>query len=97
MAKKKTTKPTAPPPAAWNVTGSEPGTPPEVGTVYNVRHSRKGSFRGRVKSVSGEFANVEILSGHAAALSPDNAKSEGEIVSVRDSLAIFDPIKEQAK
>jgi len=73
----------------WSVGGTVSETPPKVGAVYKVNHSRKGDFTGRVTAVNGIWADVLILKGKANAIMDYNVKEKGETVTVRDTLAHF--------
>ncbi len=59
---------------------------PEVGAIYLVVHSRKGSFQMRVTSVDGEWVKGTITDGRAKAALVDNEADEGEEVTIRASL-----------
>lgn len=73
----------------WVVQG---GGKLEVGKEYEVRHSRKGTFRMRIDSVSGEWASGEITHGTANAMMNHNVKDKGESITVRDVLCYFIPV-----
>lgn len=45
------------------VIARQPNAIPQVGKVYQIRDSRKGTFTGRILSVRGEWASVERLKG----------------------------------
>ncbi len=73
----------------WAIKGKPEGAVPEVGKLYLVSHSRKGLFRGRLKSVSGVWATFQITEGVAEAILDHNVRYEGEEVTCRDSLCIL--------
>ena len=61
-----------------------------VGGVYDIDHSRKGKFRGRIISIDGDQCNVEIESGTARYVSHFNEDAEsGDRIRIRTSLAKF--------
>lgn len=63
------------------------GKPPVVGQEYQIRHNRKGVFRGRVlRTDATTWAELEITKGTAEAILADNVRGPGEKVSVRSSL-----------
>jgi hypothetical protein len=67
------------------IAGEPDGTLPEIGAVYDVRHSRKGSFRARVEAVRGEWIDLTVVEGTARAIMSYNVAYEGDHVTVRDS------------
>lgn len=62
---------------------------PQVGKTYEIRHSRKGTFIGVVKEISGEWADVEITNGIAKAVMDYNVREAGETIRVRDSMTYW--------
>lgn len=63
---------------------------PKVGTQYKIAHSRKGTFEGIVRSIDGEWAEIEITGGEATFLTNANAVA-GDRISARLSLCTFTP------
>lgn len=62
---------------------------PVAGKVYEIEHSRKGTFLGRVLEVRGNFADVQRLEGRIAWANNANRLFVGpypEGVGIRDSL-----------
>lgn len=78
--------------ATWVIAGKPPGTLPEIGKVYEVRHSRKGNFVMRATKVSDEWLTGVILDGVAGAIMEDNVRDEGEEVSVRNTLCYLNEV-----
>lgn len=64
-----------------------------VGKVYQVKSRRKGNFKMRIDSVSGEWIEGTITDGVAGAMSASNVREEGETVTVRESLADFEELQ----
>lgn len=58
----------------------------QVGTEYQVNHSRKGTFTAVLRSVNGEWAELEITHGRARAMCSYNEPEAGERVTVRRTL-----------
>ena len=58
----------------------------QKGLVYNVVHSRKGSFQVLLLSSTNEWFTGKIVTGIAKAVLEDNVKYEGEEVTMRKSL-----------
>jgi hypothetical protein len=90
---------------AWVIHGKGYGAVPEVGKVYQVRHSRKGAFTGRILSVRGEWADVEVVGGKAR-LTSDTAniidklrelRGEAQVVTIRDRLSYLIEIEPDDK
>lgn len=81
----------------WVIAGKENGALPEVGRVYEVRSSRKGTFSGRVLEVRDDFADFEVTEGRARFISTENrisdnlreGRGEAQVVTVRDSLVLL--------
>lgn len=65
----------------------------ETGKPYKIRHSRKGTFFGRLISIRGEWADVEVTRGAAGAMLSYNEASVGEVVTVRLSFCTFAPVE----
>lgn len=59
------------------------------GKTYLVRHSRKGTFFGRLISHCDEWATLEITAGKASAIFEHNERKAGEEVTVRRSFCSF--------
>ena len=62
---------------------------PQVGKTYRINHSRKGIFAGRIISAGDDWVSVEIVSGQAGAMLPENIAHTGEEITVRLSFATF--------
>lgn len=62
---------------------------PQIGKEYQVNHSRKGKFCALVKTVSGEWATLELTAGRAKAMCSYNEVEAGEEVTVRLSHCKF--------
>ena len=77
----------------WVIAGQGRISPPVVGKLYELRHSRKGTFTVQVKSVNGEWATCTIVEGVAKAIMSYNVKYEGEEISVRDTLSYWIPLE----
>ena len=75
----------------WIIQGEPEGSAPTVGLEYEIRHSRKGTFRGQVLAVRDCWCELLITDGVASAVMSYNVKQEDEIVTVRDCLSIFIP------
>jgi hypothetical protein len=65
-----------------------------VGRTYRVASQRKGTFTARIDAVNGEWVDLTIVSGRAKAMLHYNVREEGEAVTVRRSMASFEPIEE---
>lgn len=57
----------------------------EVGKIYKVTHSRKGSFSLKVVAINDEWIEGVIYNGVAGAMMEYNVKLEGEEITVRES------------
>ena len=68
----------------WVIAGKPQGALPEVGKVYEVRHSRKGTFTIRCTGLAGQWLNGVVTSGVAKAAMTYNVRYEGEEISIRD-------------
>ncbi len=62
---------------------------PEVGKVYEVVHTRKGTFRVRMTYVRPDWASGIIVEGVADAIIPDNIRYSGEEVAMHRALCTF--------
>lgn len=60
----------------------------EVGKIYKVIHSRKGSFVVRIKDVSKDWVGAEIVAGKAKYINQPE-REEGEEITLRKSLCNF--------
>lgn len=68
----------------------------ETGKVYNIDHTRKGQFIGRIVSQDDEWCDVEILEGEATYTSKDTDNAvRGEVITVRKSLMYCTPVNAQ--
>lgn len=83
-------------PVKWTIIGAPPGHQalPQKGRLYEVNHSRKGTFKMRVLGVTREWVTGVIVEGRAQAFLDYNVKEEGEEVTVRDSLCSLTWIEE---
>ena len=61
---------------------------PEIGKTYLIRHSRKGTFTGKILAQDDEFSKILIVDGEAKYLNDDNGKP-GETISIRRSFCTF--------
>ncbi len=77
----------------WVIAGQKGNEPPIVDKLYEVRHSRKGTFKVQVNEVSGEWATCTIVEGVALAVMSYNVKYEGEQLTVRDTLSYWIPLE----
>ena len=57
----------------------------KIGEVYKVKHCRKGVFRIKVLKVGEEWLEGIICEGQTNAMNGDNAKFEGDEITVRKS------------
>ena len=74
---------------AWVIAGQPDGAVPIVEQVYEIRDRRKGTFVGKIVSVSDNFAEVERIEGKIKWASHQNQIFVGsypDVVSIRDSL-----------
>jgi len=69
----------------WIVNGSRIAAP-IVGNTYLIKHSRKGTFHGRVIALRGEWLDVVIVEGRAGAMCSYNECEVGDDLTVRDTL-----------
>lgn len=78
---------------AWNIDGKSDDAIPEVGKFYKIKHARKGEFVGKIISVSGSFADVELAASEGVKVKfmsdENNLLGPGFVnnVSIRDSLS----------
>lgn len=73
----------------WVIARKPKDAVPEIGKVYEIRHSRKGTFVGKILSVSGNFATVERIEGKIKWASKENRLFNTPChknLSIRDSL-----------
>jgi hypothetical protein len=78
---------------AWVIAGEKKGVAPTIGKFYELRHSRKGTFKVQVNEVSGEWATCTIVEGVARAAMSYNVKYEGDELQVRDTLSYWIPLE----
>jgi len=73
----------------WAITTDE--KEPIIGKIYRIEDSRKGSFRGKIRSVSGVFAEVDVLEGKIHWASKENKifNADPAVVNVRDTLCLL--------
>ena len=64
----------------------------EIGSVYNVRHERKGTFMIAVKSTDEIFTTGLVIGGKVHAIQEENEKGYGDKVTVRNSFCKFTPL-----
>ncbi len=76
----------------WVIAGQPKGVLPEIGKVYGVRHSRKGTFQMKVTRVSDEWLTGNIIEGVAKALMSYNVRDVGEEITIRDSMTYLIPV-----
>lgn len=70
----------------WVIAGKPNGALPEVGKIYDVRHSRKGNFTLEVTGVDGEWVTGRIVRGVAGAMMRYNVREAGDEITVRASM-----------
>jgi len=77
----------------WVIAGQPDGAVPAVGGFYKVIDSRKGTFFGRILSVAGEWAKVEVLQGKIHWLSTENRMfhPDPQEVNIRVQLVMLVP------
>ena len=63
-----------------------------VGGEYEVRHSRKGTFRIKITALRGEWIDGIISDGTAGAMMSYNVRGEGEEITIRDCHSYFIPV-----
>lgn len=68
------------------------GNIPTIGEKYIIKHTRKGTFKGIVLSITGTWADVQITEGEANAILDYNVCEEGDIVTIRSSLCTMKKI-----
>lgn len=68
-----------------------------VGRIYTVHHSRKGTFRAKLRVLRGStvdgWAEVEIVEGEATLLGTLVTASAGEIISIKMSMSRFEAVR----
>ena len=81
----------------WIIANEKDDAIPEIGKIYEIRHSRKGTFIGKIVSVSGSFAKVEILNGEIKWASKENRifNPNPEFVDIKDSLSYLTSYKSE--
>lgn len=80
--------------ANWKIAEEPDGAVPIVGEVYQIQDVRKGTFIGKIISVSGEFAEVKRIEGtiHWASFTHSVLYgSQPKEVSIRDTLVYLIP------
>lgn len=73
------------------IAGKPEGTQLEVGKLYEVRHTRKGTFLVRVDKVHATACDATILRGVASAIMSYNVREEGEAITLGYALSYFIP------
>lgn len=63
----------------------------EIGKIYEVRHSRKGTFTLEITKLNGEWITGKIVTGVAKAMMSYNVRDEGEEITIRGSMSYFIP------
>jgi hypothetical protein len=63
------------------------------GHIYKVVSARKGQFNGMLKCVDDTWATFEIIAGTTWAMLPENVRSRGEEVTVRQEFCTFTPVE----
>jgi hypothetical protein len=76
----------------WVVAG---GGKPEVGKEYEVRHSRKGTFRIVVREIRGEWIDGTVVDGVAKAVMTYNVAHEGDSITIRDTMSYLIPVSKE--
>lgn len=64
----------------------------EIGKLYTVNHSRKGTFCMRVTGINGEWITGIVVDSVAKAIMEYNVKVSGDEITVRDSHCRFTPL-----
>lgn len=57
----------------------------EIGSIYNIVHSRKGNFEAKVLGQDSEWMTVEVTHGKAKAMMSYNVAEVGDEVTIRKS------------
>lgn len=70
----------------WIIAGKPDGEEPKVGTVYEIRDSRKGTFWGKIINVRDNFADVEVTKGKPEFISDAYKMSYSGYCSIRSGL-----------
>ena len=78
----------------WVIASKPDDAIPEIGKLYEIRHSRKGIFYGKVVRVEGGWADVDVVEGKPKFISWDAKLSYDGQVTVRDSLVYLIEIEE---
>jgi len=68
----------------------------EVGKVYKVFHRRKGGFTARIKSLSDDWVEMEIVEGVAEAMLDYNVKYTGETLKARQAFCTFTELEAES-
>ena len=74
----------------WVIAG-ERNTLPKVGGIYEVRHSRKGTFDLQVTEVNDNWLTGVVVGGVAKAAMSYNVKYEGDKITIRDTMTYLIP------
>lgn len=80
----------------WVIAGEKKDAAPIIGAAYEIRHSRKGTFVGRILAVRGNWADVEVLEGEIRQMSTEAKmfNPNPETVTIRDILSYLTIIGE---
>lgn len=69
----------------------------EINQIYNITHTRKGSFTVQVTSESDEWVTGTIIEGKANAIIDCNVKHQGDEITMRKSLCRGDLLGKETK
>ena len=81
--------------ATWVIAGQKSNTPPIVGKLYELHHSRKGTLKVQVDAVNNEWVTCTIVDGVAKAVMSYDVKYEGDELTVRNTLSSWIPLEEK--
>ena len=70
----------------WVIARQPDNAIPVIGQEYEIRDSRKGTFKGKILSVNGEWADVEVTDGKPKFISLDYKLGYNGYVSIRAGL-----------
>jgi hypothetical protein len=70
----------------WVIAGKPADAVPVVGQEYKIRDSWKGTFSGRILTVTGEWADVEVTKGKPRFISMDRRLGYNGQISIRACL-----------
>lgn len=62
---------------------------PKVGQIWKIRHSRKGSFTGKILKLSESSCDVEIVEGEATMASSGGNLEQGECLTMSRQMTTF--------